>query len=71
MSKEEISFYTKIILKKLEKKPILRVQQKKLKKLYTSNSTKNINRKYYGFESPLYLNTQKYQNRLKNEKKNY
>lgn len=69
MSKEEISFYTKIILKKLEKKPILRVQQKKLKKLYTSNSTKNINRKYYGFESPLYLNTQKYQNRLKNEKK--
>ena len=31
--------------------------------------SKNINRKYYGFESPLYLNTQKYQNRLKNEKK--
>ena len=44
MDDEEVSFYSKLNRKKTEKKPILRVQLKKSKQIFYSNSTRDINR---------------------------
>ena len=70
MSDDEISFYSRINMKKNNKSPILRVKVKKEQKTLNTNYTKNIDRNYIQLKIPLttrndYMNNNHLKNSLK------